>query len=157
MSENQLSTVHTIYAGRHQRLRKVFIVQEDAFEILGKITDVEGMAIYVDPPYLLSTRAGGCRYLHEFTEEDHERLATVLLRFREARVVLSYYDDPRLAGMYPGWTKRNCYRQKNLHVQNRRGVGNCTAPEVLLLNGPSYEKTKEDEDASLPLFNSIKN
>ena len=97
------------------------------------------MALYVDPPYLKDTRAGGAKYLHEFEEDDHVRLAEMLGRFNQARVVVSYYDDPRLEQLYPGWTIRKCYRQKNLHVQNRRGAGTSVAPEVLLLNGPSLD------------------
>ncbi len=138
----------------HQRLRNVLILDCDAFEIIDKISDEEGVAIYVDPPYLKETRAGGAKYLHEFDEADHQRLATALSRFEKARVVVSYYDDPRLDELYPGWIIRECYRQKNLHVQNRRGMGKCVAPEVLLLNGPSYatEASEVDRDVEGMLF-----
>jgi DNA adenine methylase len=136
----------------HDRLRKVVIIKGDAFDHIPKLPDVPELAIYADPPYLHSTRGsgGGSRYLHDFTEanggvglfdrqgDDHERLAAELMRFKQARVVVSYYDHPRLPRLYPGWTLRRLYRQKNLHVQNRRGVGHCEAPEVLLINGPSY-------------------
>lgn len=37
-------------------------------------------------------------------DDDHARLAKELLRFKRARVVVSYYDDPRLAELYPDWT-----------------------------------------------------
>ena len=107
----------------YDRLRNVQIYRRDAFDVIGNIYDVEGVALYVDPPYLKATRAGGAKYLHEFEEADHARLAEALGRFQEARVVLSYYDDPRLEQLYPGWTIRKCYRQKNLHVQNQRGAG----------------------------------
>jgi DNA adenine methylase len=137
----------------HERLRRVVILKGDAFNHLPKIPDMPGIAVYADPPYLQCTRGsgGGSRYLHDFTEcneadagglfdrqDDHARLAAELTRFKEARVVVSYYDHPRLESLYPGWTVRRMYRQKNLHVQNRRGVGKCEAPEVLLINGPSY-------------------
>jgi site-specific DNA-adenine methylase len=130
---------------RHERLRNVVILRRDAFEVVERIADEPGIAIYADPPYIKSTRArNATRYLFEFGEEDHLRLAEKLRRFERARVVVSYYDDPGLEAMYPGWTKRLVYRQKNLHVQNRRGAGACTAPEVLLLNGKSYGETKND-------------
>ncbi|HUX00596.1 MAG TPA: DNA adenine methylase [Phycisphaerae bacterium] len=133
----------------HRRLRRVLILNRDAFEVIPRIEDVPGVAVYCDPPYFMDTRGtgrqrgpsgGGSNYLHDFAEADHARLATELARFSRARVVVSYYDSPALAELYPpgGWTKRAVYRPKNLHVQNRRGSSKCTAPEVLLLNGPSY-------------------
>lgn len=44
------------------------------------------------------------KYVHDFTPEQHERLAKSLSRFTKAKVIVSYYDDPRL-GMYEGFTK----------------------------------------------------
>jgi len=131
----------------HRRLRRVLILCRDAFGVLAKIEDVEGVALYVDPPYLMHTRGsgrtskrggGGSNYLHDFEAEDHARLAEALRRFEKARVVVSYYDDPQLAELYPGWTMRRIKATKNLHVQNRRGAKRADAPEVLLINGRSF-------------------
>lgn len=134
----------------HNRLRRVTILRRDAFEVISKVEDVDGVSMYVDPPYLMATRGGAgehSRYLHEFDEspgglyggrDDHQKLADALDRFKRVRVVVSYYDDPRLAELYPKWTKRSLYRNKNLAVQNRRGSSSTTAPEVLLINGKSY-------------------
>ena len=124
----------------HLRLREALILQRDAFEVLEKIADDVRTVIYADPPYLMGTR-GAAQYLHEFDDHDHKRLADGLNRFEKARVIVSYYDSDQLDELYPTskWTKRDCARQKNLHVQNRRGAGECKAPEVLLINGPSLE------------------
>lgn len=123
----------------HDRLRIVCILHRDAFDVLEKIEDTNGTAIYVDPPYILSSRAkGAAQYQYEFDAADHERLSKALRRFERARVVLSYYDAPELKEFYPGWTIRSCYRNKNLHVQNQRGATAIVAPEVLLINGPSF-------------------
>ncbi len=132
----------------HERLRNLTILCMDAFDLMEKIEDSPKVAIYCDPPYMSETMGtSSTTYVHSFNEKDnpllgerndHERLALALSRFKKARVVVSYYDHPRLDRLYPGWTKRLCYKQKNLHVQNRRGVGKCEAPEVLMINGPSY-------------------
>lgn len=132
--------------GWHRRLRRVSILRRDALAIAESIEDLPGVAIYADPPYLLSTRSRGrCRYDHEFTPEQHIQLAETLGRFHQARVVVSYYDDPLLDELYPKpkWTKRKVYRNKNLHLQNRREAKPTTAPEVLILNGPSYAAAGE--------------
>lgn len=129
----------------HARLRQVAILNEDAFGLIEKIADVAGVAIYADPPYMRVTRGsgGGSRYLHDFNERseplftcanDHERLAELLGQFQQARVVVSYYDHPRIRQLYDGWRVIECTRQKYLHMQNRRGQARCDAPEILLVN-----------------------
>lgn len=123
-----------------RRLRRVVILNRDAFDVLDSIADVAGVAIYCDPPYLVK----GSRYVHDFSDgfmgqsNDHERLAASLRRFKKARAVVSYYDDPALKSMYPGWTVRHCPMSKALVSESRRDAMNKTiAPEVLLINGPS--------------------
>src|SRR3990167_1959608 len=104
------------------RLRRVHILRRDLFQVLDKIEDDQGAAVYVDPPYMPGSLAGNSRYVHDFTGNDHQRLATALTRFTKARVVVSYYADLQLEELYPGWTIMDCSRQKHLHVQNKRGM-----------------------------------
>lgn len=124
----------------HRRLRTVTVLHRDGFDVLAKIDDTSGVSIYCDPPYLSKYAT----YEHEFADgfmhqgNDHERLATALARFKTARVVLSYYADPALAAMYPGWTIVNCSINKGIHNAGRRGGTGKIAPEVLLINGPSF-------------------
>lgn len=122
-----------------ERLRNVHILNRDMFEVLPKIDDTDKVAIYADPPYFVESLSKGTSYLHSFTGAQHRQLAQELCRFKNARVVVSYYADPRLAELYPGWTVLDRSRTKNLHQQNRRdGKGGAVAPEVLLLNGAEY-------------------
>lgn len=117
----------------HNRLRRTLILRRDAFDLLARIDDVSNVAIYVDPPYLVKSDS----YLHDLTPEDHVRLAAALARFRSARVVVSYYEHPRLADLYPGWTKRTFDVAKNTGHTQHRGKAGKRATEVLLINGPS--------------------
>jgi DNA adenine methylase len=115
----------------HIRLRNVTILNRDAFELMDRIADERGTAIYADPPYLVK----GAKYVHDFESADHTRLAVALDRFKKARVVVSYYDHPRLADLYPGWRVRRIEVAKSLVNQNRRDAeGAVTATEVLLIN-----------------------
>lgn len=131
------SVVESIPAWR-RRLREVTILCRDAFELLPRIEDARGTAIYVDPPYLKK----GAKYVHDFEAPDHERLAKLLGRFSKSRVVVSYYDHPALADLYPGWTQRKIIVNKALSVQHHRGAKAEKAVEVLLLNGPSRANTE---------------
>lgn len=116
-----------------RRLQKVQILSSDGIELASRIEDREGTAIYADPPYLVK----GAKYLHDFASEDHSRLAQALARFTRTRVVVSYYDHPRLAELYPGWNVRYLEVAKsmvNSGMRDRKGAA--SAPEVLLCNQP---------------------
>lgn len=124
------AAVDSIPAWR-RRMREVTILHRDAFELLERIEDASQTVIYCDPPYL----AKGSAYLHDFAKGDHERLADALRRFKRTRVIVSYYDDPRLDKLYPGWLKVDCARSKSLVAQGKRDQDNkAVAPEVLLIN-----------------------
>lgn len=135
-----VSAVESIPAW-HERLRAVTILHRDGIELCEKIEDGAGVVIYADPPYL----AKGAEYLHDFDWLAHRRLAAVLGRFTKTRVVVSYYDHPDLAALYPGWTKVGCSMTRAMASQGQRGERGRSevAPEVLLINGPSYASKTE--------------
>lgn len=107
---------------------------------------------------------GNSSYLHEFDHgEDHEfrsgvfgdmcsicgkgkaahrshhtRLAEILNRYKNARIVVSYYDHPRIREWYQGWTFLEKTMNKQLHAQNGRGARKQEAKEVLIINGEAY-------------------
>jgi DNA adenine methylase len=138
------NTVRSIPAWR-RRLERVQILNCDAFELLEKIADQAGTAIYCDPPYLTK----GAKYLHDFSAADHSRLASVLGRFKECRVVVSYYADPRLASLYPGWRTVNLEVAKAM-VQSGKRVqkGATSAPEVLLVNALAADQPLFDFESA---------
>lgn len=121
------------------RLRNVQILRRDLFEILPKLEDEPGLAIYCDPPYLDNTMTGNSRYLFHFDKSQHRCLAEQLARFVHARVVVSYYADPWLKELYPGWTFVDHSRFKQLHSQNKRGASESVAPEQLIINGREFK------------------
>jgi DNA adenine methylase len=126
----------------HERLHGVVFSRRDGIALAEKIDDAPGTFIYADPPYIEE----GDAYEHAFASgggmfgDDHQRLAEALRAKKHARVVVSYYDHPRLAELYPGWTVRRLTMAKALAAQNKRGANRESAPEVLLINGPSLAK-----------------
>lgn len=125
----------------HERLRMMTILNRDGFELLERLEDADKCAIYCDPPYVKK----GFKYVKDFGDGDHERLARCLNRFKKTRVVVSYYEHPLLDDLYRGWTKREVYTTKALVSQGQRGEkGKATvAPEILLINGPSLSPQGE--------------
>ncbi len=124
----------------HTRLRNCWILERDAFDLIERIEDKAGTVIYADPPYIVK----GAQYAHDFADGDHGRLAGLLGRFKETRVIVSYYDHPSLAGLYPGWTVRHLKATKAMVNQGMRDKEGATeAPEVLLINGESRAKSPD--------------
>lgn len=123
--------------GWRRRLERVQILRSDGIELCEKIEDRHGVAIYADPPYLVK----GADYLHDFGDADHARLAVALRRFGRTRVVVSYYDDPRLDDLYPDWHATAIDVAKTMVNSGRRGRGGRVATrEVLLSNLPFDEE-----------------
>jgi DNA adenine methylase len=114
-----------------ERLNNVVILNRNGFDLLDRIEDAEAVAIYCDPPYLVKA----AKYQHDFNPDEHKQLADKLRRFTKTRVVVSYYDHPMLSELYPGWTVVDCTMNKAMSSQNGKAE---KAPEVLLINGPSY-------------------
>jgi DNA adenine methylase len=110
------------------RIRNMTVLSECGIGLVERFEDNDGAVIYADPPYLVK----GAKYLHDFTAADHRRLAEGLRRFKNTRVIVSYYEHPDLADLYPGWFKTVVEVNKNI-VQGE-GAAVEKAPEVLLTN-----------------------
>jgi DNA adenine methylase len=133
--------------GAREKLRRFIITSRDAFRVLADVTDDPRSCVYADPPYTRASRGPG-DYLFDFEDhggrddlfgenkdpDDHERLAEALNRFEHARVVVSYYDDPRLDELYPAprWRKRVLGSAAGL--TNASGSTSRDRVEILLIN-----------------------
>lgn len=115
-------------------------LSRDAIDVLESVPDGDDLAIYLDPPYLHATR-GSARYavdVDDYTgglgeaEDFHSRLRESLEKFEKARVVVSYYDHPRLDSLYAGWTKHTVSVAKAT-AQSARGAKKREATEVLFV------------------------
>lgn len=126
-----------------QRLERVDVLNRDAFEVLAKIKDEKGTAIYLDPPYVVKS----LEYEHDFTDrKSHERLAEAGSRFKKARVVVSYYPHPLLDELYAGaqWHRVERIVNKSILNTNTRKVGVVKATELLLINGEPMSEIAKD-------------
>lgn len=123
----------------HDRLMHVFFTRECALKHADRIADDPGVVMYLDPPYLRK----GDKYVHDMTPAQHRDLAEILRRKKHARVVLSYYDEPEIRDWYDGWTFLELNATKGLVNQGARGTaGVVKAPEILIINGPSWTKER---------------
>lgn len=114
-----------------ERLRDVSLECLPALTIIGKYGAAPDVLLYVDPPYLGTTRTdSNSRYGIEMrTEDEHRELAAALADCRAA-VVLSGYDSPLYAELYADWHRHELITMTG----NARGSKNRT--EVLWSNRP---------------------
>lgn len=85
-----------------ERLARVSLECRPALDVIADYGKHDEVLLYVDPPYLGSTRSSG-GYRHEMkSEAQHIELAAALARCRAA-VVLSGYGSPLYTDLYSGW------------------------------------------------------
>jgi DNA adenine methylase len=84
------------------RLIGVSLECQPALDVIRRYGRSSNVLLYVDPPYLGSTRVSG-GYRHEMRSDDeHRELADALQECRAA-VVLSGYDSPLYDELFEGW------------------------------------------------------
>ena len=81
----------------------VQIEHTDAIELIDRF-NCPDVFMYLDPPYLRSTRRSGALYTHEMTEADQRRLLEAITRSK-AYIMLSGYDSSLYNEALAGWHK----------------------------------------------------
>lgn len=93
----------------------------DFEELIAKVHDTAKTGLYCDCPWHMQ----GDQYLHDFSEDDHRRLAESVKTFILARVLLRYDDCEFIRELYSGW-----------HIKERsaRSKSNSAVPEIWITN-----------------------
>lgn len=126
-----------------ERLRAV-VIENRSYETLLPVYDAPDVALYVDPPYLGSTRTSldGRRkqdYEHDLTTEDEHRRLAELLAATRAAVLLSGYPSPLYDELYADWHRIQIGTHRA--SANRRGSAGAAAVEVVWSNRPISVQT----------------
>lgn len=75
----------------HNRLSSVIIEHRDIFDLIDK-WDRDDVFMYLDPPYVKSTRSSSQTYEVEMSDEEHKKLVERVLRCK-CKVLISGYDN----------------------------------------------------------------
>ena len=110
-----------------KRLRSVSIESRDALDVIRDYGAEPTVCLYVDPPYLGSTRA--TNYRVEMLDDDAHRALADALNECKASVVLSGYDSPLYAELFDGWHRKDIAAPTTLS-------GDTDRTEVLWSNRP---------------------
>lgn len=65
--------------------------------------DQPDVFIYLDPPYMQSTRKSSHRYQYELADEDHSKLLDIILKYKHAKVAISGYPSELYENMLSDW------------------------------------------------------
>lgn len=76
----------------HNRLSSVIIEHRDIMDLIDKY-DKPNVFMYLDPPYVISTRASSQKYQCDMTDEQHKQLVDRLLNCK-CKWLISGYDNP---------------------------------------------------------------
>lgn len=79
----------------------VQIEKMDALRLIERYNTPDAL-IYIDPPYVRSTRKSGALYVHEMTDEGQKRLLG-LIASSKAKIIISGYDSEMYNEMLKGW------------------------------------------------------
>lgn len=132
LSVTKLDALHA-YA---RRLLHVAIDCIDGAEFIAK-WGREGTMVYVDPPYVASTRKGDA-YLHELNDDGHRRFAAACREAvaRGARVAVSGYPSALYDDLYAGWRRIDI----DVALYGTRHAGGMRRTESLWMSYPASEE-----------------
>lgn len=85
------------------RLQGVTLESRDALDVMRDYGTEPTVCLYVDPPYLGSTRA--TNYGHEMTADDQHEAFAQACHDAKASVVISGYDSPLYDRLFDGWCR----------------------------------------------------
>lgn len=112
------------------RLAEASLECRPALEVITEYGQHEETLLYVDPPYLGSTRNWGNQYRHEMRDEPEHRELAGALHAARAAVVLSGYPSPLYDELYAGWDR------VSMATRTNQGGGEVERTEVLWSNRP---------------------
>ena len=102
------------------------------FEVVINKYDSEKTYVYADPPYYI-VGEGNYYSNHDFTREDHERLANCL-KSMKGQFSLSYYDFPQLSEWFP--KDKYTWKEKEFAkaAMAKAGKAQTKGTELLIMN-----------------------
>jgi DNA adenine methylase len=133
-----------------QRLLRVQIENAPAIEVIQRY-DSEETLFYCDPPYPHASRGDSHAYGYEMTDNDHRKLAEVLIGAK-GKVALSGYHCELLDKLYKDWNYVESDPKQCLSVKKSR-------TEVLWTNydlPKNISQCQNLKPSSMPLFDGLR-
>ena len=121
----------------HQRISTMIILNRNAIELI-KDWDNGRTFIYLDPPYVWSTR-GSTRYPTDCDDDHHIELVETVLEMKRAMIMISGYDNPLYQPLV-----NNGWRRVDVEVSVVDGKNEKkTKVESMWMNYPDFTKPEQ--------------
>ena len=101
------SRFHERFHGLADRLRSVTLENSHYLTIVRRYLDDPGTLMYLDPPYLASTRSTAKEYVQDMSSEVEHRELLEELQTAKGPIVLSGYPSDLYDELLDGWTRIN--------------------------------------------------
>jgi len=88
----------------HKRLMGVTITNKDAYYIITSTQEDSNSLLYIDPPYVHSTRISKSCYDNEMSDKDHQILLYECLQ-HQGKIIISGYDSPLYNKFLSQWNR----------------------------------------------------
>ena len=122
-----------------ERIAGVSLESLPALDLIEKYGRHDSVLLYVDPPYLATTRGWGNNYIHEYrTDAEHRDLAAALRDCTSAVVLSGYASDLYDRELYPDWDR------VEISAFTGNAVGEMRRTEVLWSNRPLTRHVQQD-------------
>lgn len=106
------------------------LVEGDAMEFLASYPFKGDEFVYLDPPYVASTRRRARVYRHDFSDADHERLLRLVVTL-PCRVMISGYENLKYDQALTGWRRFTFQAKAHVGVREESVWINYPPPAVL--------------------------
>lgn len=127
-----------------ERLRHVQIENRPALEVISRF-DYSNVFMYIDPPYVMSTRSGS-QYKYEMNDKDHAELLDFLVSTK-AKVMISGYESQLYNDKLREWTYNDKLREWTKKTYLSQAEHGSPRQEVVWMN---YQ-IKEDYQLKLDI------
>ena len=114
----------------------VQIEHMDALALIQRYNSPDDL-IYIDPPYVRSTRKSGRLYAHEMSDEQHRNLLRIITGSR-AKIVISGYDCDLYDAALSGWHKDSTMSQTTSAEMAKETIWQNFEPPSLQMNLYDY-------------------
>jgi DNA adenine methylase len=97
---------------------RITVTRSDGIRVIQKYAANPNVFMYIDPPYFIK---GGNLYLNAFKLHDHQRLASTLNKFKDAKWVLTYDNEDEIRRLYPDLDQEVFSLKYSVHLNSRLG------------------------------------
>lgn len=98
--------------------KRITVLNQDGNEVIEKYVKGKNSFFYVDPPYFIK---GADLYLNAFKLADHQKLATTLSKYPNAKWLLSYDNEENIVDLYANFNYEVFLLKYSAHHNSKSG------------------------------------